>query len=106
MVTRGAEPFGRALTLEYVPQMQVQLPPALEALVRQKVASGLYRDELEVVSEALRLLDRADSADSAWDAVDWVKLEQAIQEGEADLAAGRYVDINSAEELRALMSGK
>ncbi len=34
--------------------MTIQLPPALDRLVRDKVASGLYNSETEVVCEALR----------------------------------------------------
>lgn len=81
--------------------MQLSLPPALEDLVRAKVASGLYRDETDVVSEALRLLDRSDGEE-----IDWDKLEFAVAEGEADLAAGRYADVGSAAELRAYMKAE
>lgn len=80
--------------------MQIQLPPALQAMVQDRVASGMYRDESEVVGEALRLLEQRD-----WDDVDWEKLDAAVAEGEADLAAGRYIDVDSPQELRALMSG-
>ena len=38
--------------------MSVWLPPKLEAFIREKVASGAYRDESEVVSKALELLAR------------------------------------------------
>ena len=40
--------------------MDVRLTPELEDLVREKVETGLYRDESEVVAEALRLLDRVE----------------------------------------------
>ena len=40
--------------------MNVNLTPQLEALVRQKVESGLYGSASEVVREALRLLDEQD----------------------------------------------
>ena len=42
--------------------MHVILTPELELLLRQKVASGLYADESEVVREAIRLLARRDEA--------------------------------------------
>ena len=41
--------------------MSVSLPPKLEALIREKVASGAYRDESDVVSKALELLARYES---------------------------------------------
>ena len=37
--------------------MNVNLTPRLEAMVRQKVDSGLYNNASEVVREALRLLE-------------------------------------------------
>ena len=40
--------------------MNVNLTPQLEALVRQKVASGLYSSASEVVREALRLMEEQD----------------------------------------------
>ncbi|MPZ46121.1 MAG: type II toxin-antitoxin system ParD family antitoxin [Betaproteobacteria bacterium] len=40
--------------------MNINLTPQLEALVRSKVASGLYTSASEVVREALRLLDEQD----------------------------------------------
>ncbi|MFM9100244.1 MAG: type II toxin-antitoxin system ParD family antitoxin [Cyanobium sp.] len=40
--------------------MNVNLSPQLEAMVRAKVASGLYTSASEVVREALRLLEQQD----------------------------------------------
>ena len=40
--------------------MTVQLTPEAEALIRQKVESGLYATADEVIEEALRLLDEHD----------------------------------------------
>ena len=40
--------------------MSVQLTPKAEAMVRQKVESGLYATADEVIEEALRLLDEHD----------------------------------------------
>ena len=41
--------------------MDISLTPALEAFVRQKVATGLYNDSSEVIREALRLFIRKES---------------------------------------------
>jgi antitoxin ParD1/3/4 len=57
--------------------MNVNLPPHLEELVRQKVASGLYTSASEVVREALRLIDEQDRIR----AVKLEQLRQDIQEG-------------------------
>ena len=40
--------------------MNVSLPPELEAMVRRKVATGLYNDASEVVQEALRQMEARD----------------------------------------------
>lgn len=40
--------------------MNVSLTPRLEALVRQKVETGMYNNASEVVREALRLLEERD----------------------------------------------
>ena len=40
--------------------MALTLPARLEALVKQKVAEGPYDSEIEVLEEALRLLDEQD----------------------------------------------
>lgn len=40
--------------------MNFSLTPELEAMVREKVASGLYISNSEVVREALRLMDQHD----------------------------------------------
>ena len=77
--------------------MVVHLTPELEDLVREKIETGLYRDESEVVAEALRLLDRVDQAYAG----DQEDLRSAIQKGFDDIAAGRYTVINNEEELRA-----
>lgn len=42
--------------------MNVTLPPALDALVARKLASGLYENAAEVVREALRQMDARESA--------------------------------------------
>ena len=40
--------------------MNINLPPELQDLVRQKMASGLYTSASEVVCEALRLMEEKD----------------------------------------------
>jgi antitoxin ParD1/3/4 len=72
--------------------MNVRLSPELEAIVREKVASGRYKDEQEVIADALHALSHRD--DDQFQA-----LLAAIDEGDADLAAGRYIEIKSREEL-------
>ena len=40
--------------------MNINLTPQLEAMVREKVASGLYGSASEVIREALRLMEEQD----------------------------------------------
>jgi len=66
-------------------------------MIREKVARGYYRDEDDVIANALALLDEHDKA----------KLEAllaALEEGEADLREGRFVTIRTQEELDALFA--
>ena len=71
--------------------MNVRVPTELEAFVRKRVATGEYRDEADVVAHALRLLDER-----------LVALHAALDEGEADLAAGRSTVVRTQEELDQL----
>lgn len=69
--------------------MQVTLTPALEALIRRKVESGLYGDASDVVRDALRLLAARDEAE----AIRLDVLRRALVDGETSgLAAGFSFD--------------
>lgn len=59
--------------------MNVSLTPQLEAMVRQKVETGLYNNASEVVREALRLMDVRDRRE---------RLKAAIDEGLQEIALG------------------
>ncbi len=70
--------------------MNVSLTPELEALIKQKVASGLYHSASEVVRDALRLLEEHDQLrQERLDA-----LRQDIQEGLAS-GEGTPLDIEA-----------
>lgn len=82
--------------------MQIDLPPALEAFVREQVETGAFRDETDVVSYALRKArDDAAAASERRQA-----LFDALDEGLADIAAGRVHTVNSLEELQALIRSR
>lgn len=57
--------------------ININLTPQLEAMVREKVASGLYNSASEVVREALRLLEQQDQLR----AIKLEQLRQDIREG-------------------------
>lgn len=58
-------------------QMNINLTPQLEEMIRTKVSSGLYNSASEVVREALRLMEREDQVRAATLA----QLRQDIQDG-------------------------
>jgi antitoxin ParD1/3/4 len=57
--------------------ININLTPQLEAMVREKVASGLYNSASEVVREALRLLEQQDQ----FRAIKLEQLRKDIREG-------------------------
>lgn len=65
--------------------MDVNLTPQLEEMVRSKVASGLYTSASEVVREALRLMDAQDRVREA-------KLEQLRRDVCGGLGGGPATD--------------
>jgi putative addiction module CopG family antidote len=77
--------------------MNVRLSPEHEALVRAKIASGDYRDEAEVIGDALAALDQREEHRRA-------ALLTALEEGEAALRRGDSVVVRTDEELHALFA--
>lgn len=75
--------------------MTIGLPSALSELVREKVASGLYANESEVVCEALRHEFESDMVTG------WIRKQAAA--GFAQLEAGEFEDI-TREELMAKLA--
>lgn len=69
--------------------MQVALTPALDQMVQEKVASGLYDSPSEVIREALRLMAGQESG------LDWLRREAAL--GFEQLEAGEFLEISREE---------
>ncbi len=65
----------------------IQLTPQAEALIKQKVASGLYRDAEEALSVAVRLLDNRDRQ--------VLELRNSIAEGVAAIDRGEGEELTS-----------
>lgn len=78
--------------------MTITLPPALERLVLDKVASGLYANETEVISEALRQGLSRDTVTA------WVREQATV--GFAQLDAGEFEDITREELMTRLARRK
>lgn len=63
--------------------MNISLTPRLEAMIREKVESGLYNNSSEVVREALRLMERQDREE---------RFRAAIAVGIDDVERGNVVE--------------
>lgn len=62
-----------------------------DAFISAQVTSGRFNNASEVVRAGLRLLER--------DEAKLAELKRLIQEGEDDIAAGRYVEYENVEAL-------
>jgi antitoxin ParD1/3/4 len=78
-----------------MPTHNVVLTEHEAALVEGLVACGRYQNASEVLSEGLRLLAKRES-DVSWRLQ---VLQNAVQVGLADSAAGRYTSFDSPESL-------
>lgn len=71
-------------------KLSITLPPEMANFIRQKVDSGLYGSNSEIIREALRgMMEREKRLE---------KLDDAIARGMADAEAGRTQEI---DEVRA-----
>jgi putative addiction module CopG family antidote len=73
--------------------MSVTLTQQTEALIRERLASGRYRDPETVVEQAVRLLDARDKLD---------ELRALVAEADAEIERGEIVEWTPGlfEELR------
>ena len=80
--------------------MNVTIPKSLESLVRQKVEDGHYSTEDEVVADALRLMQTRDEATQ----IRRSRLQDAIERGYEDIAAGRVSRLENDDQIDAFFS--
>ena len=76
--------------------MRVLLPNDLAEIVRKKVETDRYEDAVDVIQEALHLLDAEEESAIA-------ELREKVEAGERALERGEYTTINSKEELDAFL---
>lgn len=76
--------------------LNISLPPELEAQVRKRVKSGLYGSASEVVREALRLFETYEQLRNGT----LTRLRSDIEDGLADVRAGKVVDFDPAQIKR------
>lgn len=70
--------------------LNVSLPPELESRVRRHVESGLYGSASEVIREALRLFEAYQNVQAA----NLAALKADIDQGIADISAGRIKELD------------
>jgi antitoxin ParD1/3/4 len=76
-------------------KLSITLPPEMASFIRQKVNSGLYGSNSEIIREALRgMMDRDRRLE---------RLDSAIAQGVADAEAERVQDI---DDVRAELRGR
>jgi putative addiction module CopG family antidote len=75
--------------------MNVTIPKSLESLVRGKVEEGRYSTEDEVVADALRLMQARDELAELRRS----RLNDALDRGYEDVAAGRLLDLDGNEQI-------
>lgn len=64
--------------------MHINLSPEMEAYIKGKVAGGFYANATEVIRDAIRRMHDEEAGIRAF--------QDAVAEGEADVAAGRVHD--------------
>lgn len=72
--------------------LNVSLTPQLEAMVKQKVESGMYNSASEVIREGLRLLDEQDKLRE----IRFEELRREIQKGLDELDQGKGAPLDMA----------
>ncbi len=80
-------------------KLSITLPPEMADFIRQKVDSGMYGSNSEIIREALRGMIERDRHLG--------QLDAAIARGLADAEAGRVQDIGTVRaELRSRIGGE
>lgn len=80
--------------------MDITVPKSLEALVRRKVDEGHYSTEDEVVADALRLMQARDEVAQ----IKRARLQDAIDRGYQDVAAGKVIRLESDDQIDAFFA--
>jgi antitoxin ParD1/3/4 len=79
--------------------MNVSLTPELEKYVDRQVASQRYQTAIEVIRQALRMMQTAEEYDKAR----LEALRQDIQVGLDQIEHGEYVEIRNEKDQQALL---
>jgi len=74
--------------------MHISLTPELEAIIKEKVSSGLYNNASEVIREALRFMKTNEELTNQ---MKLDHLRSKLAEGERDLIEDRYTELKPEE---------
>ena len=91
---------GRGIVVREESTMDITVPKSLEALVRRKVEEGHYSTEDEVVADALRLMQARDEVAQ----IKRARLQDTIDRGYQDVAAGKVVRLESDDQIDAFFA--
>ncbi len=80
-----------------MPTRNVVITDHQAALVEQLVANGRFQNASEVLRFGLRLVEQREGEDAA----KLARLRAAVAEGEAAIACGDYIDLDTPEEIEA-----
>ena len=83
-----------------MPTRNVVITDHQAELVEQLVAKGRFQNASEVLRFGLRLVERQEAEDAA--RLEW--LREAVALGDADIDAGRFIMIDTDEDLAAFMA--
>jgi putative addiction module CopG family antidote len=77
--------------------MQIELTPEHEAFIDHLVGTGRYQNPAAAIHNAMDLWVERERAR--------LELIAAIEEGESDIEAGEYIDLDSDEAIAEIMEG-
>ena len=78
--------------------MHISLTDALEKMIKDKVASGMYSNASEVVREALRMMAKSEESQQQ----KLLELRELLQEGASQADAGNFSPYSMEEMLQEI----
>ena len=80
-----------------MPTYTIDLPEEQAAQIREMLAAGRYQNESDVIRAALRALEREE--EDFQENQEWLRAE--VQKGMDAIEEGRYIELNSKEDIDA-----
>ncbi len=86
-----------------MPTLTIELTEESEEILSKVLKSGAFTDASEAMQEGLRLLDMRQAAIDEEEEVKAAYLRKLLAESTASYERGDYIEINTDEELEAVM---